>query len=153
MRVPLERIRRFLAHALRALGFRDGEVSVAFLGDDEMSALHERWLGKPRPTDVLSFALQDPGDAPFFDIYVGYEQVLRQALEAGAPRSAELARVALHGVLHAAGYDHGDRFEASDPASREMHGVQEALMREWPSGAEGAPADDCPGPNASETGR
>jgi probable rRNA maturation factor len=55
---------------------------------------------------VLSFALYEPGEPPVGDVYIGLEQALRQAEEAGIDPREEVARLAVHGSLHVLGHDH-----------------------------------------------
>ena len=123
---PRDLVRRAVREALRREGVEDAEVSVTFVGDDEIARLHERHLGLPGPTDVLAFALHGDGEDPLGDVYVGSDQALRQAAGAGVPPAEEMARLAVHGTLHVLGRDHprGAGREAS-----EMFRVQEAAVR------------------------
>src|SRR5919197_4197386 len=61
--VPIdERALTGLARAtLRAEGADGVELSVSFVTPDEMAGLHERFMGEPGPTDVLSFPMDEPG--------------------------------------------------------------------------------------------
>ncbi len=123
--VPRELIDRALRETLRREGVRRAELSVTFVDDPEISRLHQRYLGRAGPTDVISFALHDENDDPLGDIYVGREQALRQAVEAGAAPDLELARLAVHGALHVLGHDHDD---GPQRQSSEMYRVQEAVL-------------------------
>lgn len=86
----------------------DAEVSLTLLDDDGIAALNQQWLKHDGPTDVISFPLYEPGESVVGDVYVGFDQVVRQARENDAPVREELARVAIHGTLHVLGYDHPD---------------------------------------------
>lgn len=97
---------RALRETARREGVARADLSVAYLGDAEIAALHERHLGRAGPTDVLAFALHDDGEDPVGDIYVGHDQALRQAAEAGAEPGEEMVRLAVHGALHVLGHDH-----------------------------------------------
>lgn len=127
--MPRERIRRALGETLRREGRTRGEFSVTFVGDAEMSSMHERYLGRSDVTDVLSFALHEDGEDPFGDVYVGLAQAHRQAAEAGAEPEEELVRLAVHGALHVLGYDHPDGPERT---ASEMFRVQEAVTKATP---------------------
>ena len=101
----------------------DAEISVAFVADDEISALNEEWLGQAGPTDVISFPL---GDDPLVaDIYVGVETATRNAARFGVDRREELLRLVVHGVLHAAGFEHPD---GEERANSEMYALQEGVV-------------------------
>ena len=84
----------------------DAEVSLTLLDDDGIAALNQQWLKHDGPTDVISFPLYEPGESVVGDVYVGFDQVVRQAQENDASVREELARVAIHGTLHVLGYDH-----------------------------------------------
>src|SRR5438445_6991967 len=53
----------YAASVLRAAARRwvREDVSIALVSDRESRSLNRRWRGKDRPTDVLSFALHEPG--------------------------------------------------------------------------------------------
>ncbi len=61
VRCPAREVRRVLELGLRMEG-RDAELSVALVGDEEMTALNERFLGKARTTDVLAFPYSAEGE-------------------------------------------------------------------------------------------
>lgn len=99
------------------------EVSIAFVGDDEISRLDEEWLGRGGPTDVISFGL---GETPLVaDIYISVDTARRNAAHFGVEPREELLRLVVHGVLHAAGYDHP---EGEERETSEMFEVQERLL-------------------------
>lgn len=124
--MPAVLVERALRETLRREGVRRAELSVTFLSDPEMARLHDRHLGRPGPTDVLSFALHDQGEPPLGDIYVGHDQALRQAEEAGAGAGEELTRLAVHGALHVLGRDHPSGAAREEC---EMFRIQEDVLR------------------------
>lgn len=97
----------FVAKACRAVSLR-GTVSVMITTNREIRALNWRFKGSDRPTDVLSFP------APLFvkgfagDIAISADFALRTARSLGHPCRDEIRILALHGILHLAGYDHED---------------------------------------------
>ena len=113
------RARASLARAVRTTladeGTTHGEVSLTLVGDDRIRALNRDYLGRDRVTDVISFDLHGPDEPLLADIYIGYPQALRQAAELGLSAHEELVRLAIHGTLHALGYDHpaDDRFASA----------------------------------------
>jgi len=124
--VPVALIEEAVRLVLDAEGKRDVEISVAFLPDDEMARLNRQFLGKDRTTDVLAFTLSS-GDGPTVgDLYLGYDQALRQAEELGVTFPEELARLAIHGTLHVLGHDHPDGPERSESP---MFQLQERLVQ------------------------
>ena len=136
-RVRRRRVKRAVQETLRREGVSRGELSVTFVDDMRMAELHGLYLGRPEVTDVLSFALHGDGEDPVGDIYVGHAQALRQAADAGAGADEEMARLAVHGVLHVLGYDHPEGPERDDC---EMYRVQEDVLRGLGAGG-GTPPD------------
>lgn len=99
------------------------EISVTFLDDAAITPLNERWFDREGATDVISFGL---GSAPLVaDVYVSVETARRNAARFGVRRREELLRLVVHGVLHAAGYDHPDD---ETRASSEMFELQERVV-------------------------
>lgn len=84
------------------------ELSITLLDDDGIAALNRQWLQHEGPTDVISFPLYQADEPVVGDVYIGYDEVVRQARENDVPVREELARVAIHGALHVLGYDHPD---------------------------------------------
>jgi probable rRNA maturation factor len=82
------------------------------LVDDEgIRAINLNYLGKDRPTNVISFAMQE-GEGEkvqpslLGDVVISTETAGRDAAEAGLPFESELYFLLLHGILHLIGYDH-----------------------------------------------
>jgi probable rRNA maturation factor len=101
--------------AMAGEGVTSGELSLSFVDPDEMAELHERYMGEPGPTDVLSFPLGE--DDLLGDVIVCPEV----AAGNNRDRDAELRLLVVHGTLHLLGYDHEDEDERAM-----MWGKQEA---------------------------
>ena len=78
-------------------------LTVCMSADHELHRLNSLFLGVDEPTDVLAFPAEEPGYLG--DIAVSVERALDQAKGDGA---AELRLLAVHGLLHCLGHDHGD---------------------------------------------
>lgn len=133
---PCTDLTALIEHHLVELGMPEGcEVSVAFVDESEMSALHERWMGEAGPTDVLSFPMDElipraaePG--VLGDIAVCIPVAERQAETQGRSLCAEIGFLVTHGTLHLLGYDH-----ATEEEYREMFALQDSLLESWGSKA------------------
>lgn len=96
-----------------------GGVTVLVTGNPQMRTLNRRFRGKNIPTDVLSF----PG--PAFvkdfagDIAISLDIAAKNARSRGHSIATELRILALHGVLHLAGYDHES--DNGEMTRMEMH--------------------------------
>jgi probable rRNA maturation factor len=96
--LPAARVREACALAAASAGIEDGHVAVEFVGAARIAELNEAHRGKDRPTDVLSFPVDEGGRAvgprELGDVVICPEQ-------ADDPLEA-----VVHGVLHLTGMDH-----------------------------------------------
>jgi len=102
------------------------ELSITFLEDRPIRELNHAYLGHDWVPDVLSFGFTDP--PPLGDIYVGFEQALRQAEEEGVSFEEELVRLCVHGTLHILGFDHPETEQ--ERAESEQYRIQEEVVRQ-----------------------
>ena len=110
---------RYAASVLRTAARRwvREELSIALIRDGEMRALNRRWRRKDRPTNVLSFPLDEPGSLG--DVVISLDAARRQAREGGWSLAAELRRLLAHGILHCRGHDHARAADARRMAAAE----------------------------------
>ena len=99
---------------LSAEGAGPVELSVSLVDTEEMSGLHQRFLGEPGATDVLSFTMDE--DGLLGDVVICPAVAASQSEDA----DAELRLLLVHGILHLLGYDHQE-----EPERREMWERQE----------------------------
>jgi len=124
--VPEQLLRAAVLHGLADAGCEAAEVSVTMLSDAEIREMNRSYLSRDAATDVIAFSLGDH-DRTIGDVYIGYGQAVRQASLACVSVDEELARLAIHGVLHVLGHDHPageERWESP------MFRIQERLLRE-----------------------
>jgi probable rRNA maturation factor len=94
---------------LRAEGVEDGELGIAFVGEDEMRSLKREHLALDEVTDVLSFPID--GREPLPD---GMPRVLGDVVLCPQVVGTDWRRPLAHGLLHLLGYDHGDEMDARE---------------------------------------
>lgn len=140
----IERLEQLLQLAGQTEGIEEGEVTLTFVDDAEIHQLNREYRGIDRPTDVLSFAMQEDGgdeleivyevdsedepiptgmDSMLGDIIISVETAKAQSEEYGHTLEREIGFLFVHGFLHLLGYDHGD--EASEAV---MTAKQEAVL-------------------------
>ena len=103
-----ELVRRAVEAAL-AEGERDRlEVSVVFVSDEALCAMHDRFLGDDSPTDVITFDLSDEGEGPGAELYVSVDAAVRSCGDHGLAVENELLLYVVHGTLHLCGCDDHD---------------------------------------------
>ena len=108
MPVDARWLERVVRRAVVAIGAESAEITVLVVDDRRIAALHDRWMGIPEPTDVLTFDLSGGESRGLAgDIVVSAETARRLARELGWQPRHELAYYVVHGLLHLAGEDDG----------------------------------------------
>jgi probable rRNA maturation factor len=106
------------------------EISLTFVGVQEMEELHIKWMDEIGPTDVLSFPMDMPESkgevVTLGDIVIAPAIAAAQAQSAGHSVEEEIYILATHGLLHIVGYDHADPDE-----EKVMFALQEKIVKEW----------------------
>ena len=102
------RLQDWLAEVLATEFADSGALTVMLQSDDEIAELNRRFRNRPHATDVLSF----PGGEGEIrgrylgDVAISLQTAARQATNEGHSLFQEVRLLALHGLLHCAGYDH-----------------------------------------------
>lgn len=132
------------------------ELSVLLVDEGTMADLHQRWMGEPGPTDVLSFPMDElrpphlggtrgslgghepePEPGLLGDVVLCPEVAAKQAQADGHRTEDEIELLCIHGILHLLGYDHA---EPDDHAT--MFSLQEQLLASWRAAGRGAGEPD-----------
>ena len=107
-------VEQLCALALASAGIDDGHVAVELVAEARMRELNREHRGTDRPTDVLSFPVDEDGAAAgpreLGDVIVC------------PPSASDLREAVVHGVLHLTGMDH-------ETDGGEMLALQAELMR------------------------
>lgn len=115
----------------------EAEVSISFVSDQEIKEINRNYRQQDRPTDVISFAMQEKvtgeaniigDDLPLVlgDIVISVDKAKEQAAEYGHSLERELGFLTVHGFLHLLGYDHMNQEEEA-----EMFGKQDNILGEF----------------------
>jgi probable rRNA maturation factor len=139
----ITRLEQLLQIAGEQEGITEGEVSLTFVDDEEIHRLNREFRNIDRPTDVLSFAMQEEGEEepeivfeveseeepdPFSgmlgDIIISTERAKLQSEDYGHSLEREIGFLFVHGFLHLIGYDHQD-----EETEAEMTAKQEAVLQ------------------------
>lgn len=127
---PEADVLKLLQFSITELGLHsDCDLTLAFIGDQEMEELHLKWMELPGSTDVMSFPMDelrpnDPEPGILGDIVISPLFARAQAEKAGHSFEYEVKILAAHGLLHLLGYDHQ---ELAD--EKEMFALQEDLVK------------------------
>ncbi|MCO6542184.1 MAG: rRNA maturation RNase YbeY [Lactobacillus sp.] len=136
-----------LAHKLFEYGAQkinlptDTEASITFCTAEEIHKINLEYRQTDRPTDVISFALEDGDDdgintleleqefgvpRNIGDLFICPEVVKNHAQEYGHSFEREFGYTVVHGLLHLSGYDHIQEAEA-----QEMFALQKEILNEF----------------------
>jgi len=114
---------------------KNTEVSIMIVDNSYIQELNFIYRQQNRPTDVLSFAMNElSDDEPDYDsseelnilgdIVLSLEQASLQSNEYGHSLERELGYLVAHGMLHLMGYDH-----ETDEEARVMRSLEEKIMK------------------------
>ena len=95
---PQAEVERLVGLALASAGVSDGHLAIEYVDEQRIRELNAEHRGKDKPTDVLSFPI-DEGGEPYGPRELG-DIVICPA------HTADLREAIVHGVLHLTGMDH-----------------------------------------------
>ena len=105
--------------------------NIIIVDNDEIHKINKKYRNIDRPTDVITFALEDDDtfkldiDTRILgDIYISIDKCISQSIEYGHSFKRELAFLAVHGFLHLLGYDH----TLGEKEEKEMFDLQELIL-------------------------
>lgn len=115
----------------------EAEVSINIVNNKEIQEINRNYRQQDKPTDVISFALQDSvdgdleiigSDIPLVlgDIIISIDKAREQSRDYNHSFERELCFLAVHGFLHLLGYDH-----MNEEDETEMFTKQEAILGEF----------------------
>lgn len=110
--INLDTLKDFIIYCLDRLSLKNILFNVIIVDNDSIHKINKEYRGIDRPTDVITFALEDnkqinmPEVRVLGDIYISYDKVISQAKEYNHSIKREICFLAVHGLLHLLGYDH-----------------------------------------------
>ena len=108
----IDTLYKFINYCVNKLSLDNVVFNVIIIDDYRIHEINKKYRNIDRPTDVISFALED--DTTMLktdvrvlgDIYISYDKVRLQAEEYNHSTVREICFLAIHGLLHLLGYDH-----------------------------------------------
>ena len=111
----LEDVRKVIDIAIKNQKLDNLEFNIIIVDNDYIHELNKNYRNIDRPTDVISFALEDTKDFLYSDfrllgdIYISLDKTKEQAKNYGHSFLRELSFLTVHGILHLLGYDHMEK--------------------------------------------
>ena len=107
---------------------------MLIVSDEEIRELNRDFLGRDRPTNVISFPMQEGEESGLHadllgDVVISADTAARDAAEAGTDFEKELYFLLLHGILHLCGMDDHDDADRQRMLQRQSD-LLEAFERE-----------------------
>ena len=122
-------MKELISYAIKHENLDNVIFNIIIVDNEYIHKLNKEYRGIDRPTDVISFALEDNSDFELDgirvlgDIYISIDKVYEQAKEYGHSNLREICFLMIHGFLHLLGYDH------MDPEDEKiMFGKQEEIL-------------------------
>ena len=136
-------VRRAIKATLEYEGYENNaEISLTFTDNEKIRRINSQFRGIDKPTDVLSFPLNDYENTPasladepsgcLGDIVISLERAKEQADEFGHSLDREIAFLTVHSMLHLLGYDHVD----SEADELDMRRRQSEILKNMGLGIE-----------------
>ncbi len=104
-------LERFVLRARKAVGLR-APVNVLVTSSSALRLLNRQFRSQNKATDVLSFPAPSPSTASrnearlAGEVAISADIALQNSMRLGHPVAQEIKILALHGILHLAGFDH-----------------------------------------------
>lgn len=124
--LPVRWVKSLANRLLDIQGLEGMGISLYFTDDAEIRDLNRTYRGKDKPTDVLSFILDEPVEdyRLLGEIIISVDTAKRQAKELGHSFRDEIKRLIVHGFVHLLGYDH----ELGGEEERKFKELEEKLL-------------------------
>ena len=125
----LDILNNYVKYLVKKLKLDKCEFNIIIVDNEKIHKINKEYRNVDRPTDVISFAMEDNMDIKYEDfrllgdIYISIDKCYEQAKEYEHSRVREICFLATHGILHLLGYDHMEEEE-----EKEMFRLQEELL-------------------------
>lgn len=113
----IDTINELLNFVIKKENLENCLFNIIIVDNDYIHKLNKEYRGIDRPTDVISFALEDEIDnvkldfRVLGDIYISLDKTYEQAKLYNHSFLRELSFLTIHGLLHLLGYDHMSKEE------------------------------------------
>ncbi|MCB9493836.1 MAG: rRNA maturation RNase YbeY [Desulfobacteraceae bacterium] len=109
-RITNQSLRKKTDLILSALGCKNCEISIVITDDEDIREINKSYRNIDKPTNVLSFPMDDsmavPGVKILGDLVISEDTALKESEEAQITLDQRISQLLIHGILHLFGYDH-----------------------------------------------
>ncbi|WP_297474071.1 rRNA maturation RNase YbeY [Persephonella sp.] len=122
-------VKQIAQKILKELQLDNVELSITLTDNETIRQINKQWRKKDKPTDVLSFPIDEKPPGYRYkilgDVVISLPFAKRQAEEIGISYQEEVIRLLTHGILHLLGYDH----EGCPAEAKKMFNLQDRIMK------------------------
>ena len=107
----------------------NNEISISFLltSNSEIKLLNQRYRNKNKPTNVLSFPMNEKIENKNYlgDVVIACEKIIDESYEQNIKKYKYLSKMTIHGVLHLLGYKHD-----TERQFNKMNSIEKNILEE-----------------------
>jgi probable rRNA maturation factor len=118
IKINRRKIRSAMIRLMKATNCTGKEISISIVDDTTIQTLNREYLKRDKPTNVISFSLQEGeyggvNADVLGDIVISAETAARDAVKGGLTFEEEIIFLLVHGFLHLIGYNHENTSRAN----------------------------------------
>ena len=110
-KIDKRKIRGTVSGIFKILNCTNKEISIVLTDDETIKSLNHQYLGRNKPTNVISFSMQEGeygniNPKIMGDVIISLETAQRDAAKGHLTFQQEIDFLLIHGILHLLGYNH-----------------------------------------------
>ena len=118
IKIDKRKIRIQVNRLLKLINCATKEISITFVNDETIQSINKQYLSKDRPTNVISFSMQEGefghiNPEMLGDVIISVDTALRDANMGHLSFDEEILFLIIHGLLHLTGYNHENTSKAN----------------------------------------
>lgn len=111
IKIDKRRVRTRMTRLLKLMNCANKEISITFVDDQAIQSINKKYLRRDRPTNVISFSLQEGefggiNSDVLGDIVISVDTASKDAYRGNLSFDEEILFLMIHGFLHLTGYNH-----------------------------------------------
>jgi len=111
IKIDKRRIRIEVNNLLKLMDCANKEISITFVDNETIQRINKQYLSKDRPTNVISFSLQEGefgniNPEILGDVIISVDTAYQDAKKGNLSFDEEILFLIIHGLLHLLGYNH-----------------------------------------------
>ena len=131
IKIDKRKMRSVTMTLLKYLSCADKEISLCFVDDNTIQQLNNQYRHKNKPTNVLSFSLQEGEFGSINphilgDIVISVDTAKEDAIKKSVSIEREFDFLIIHGLLHLLGYNHEN---SSKEEAKKMQKKEKELLK------------------------